>query len=76
MTNPLILGILPSISVILAVFITSPLVSGILFSNSVLSVPYLVSKTNPLVSILFTFSTNLSWTVFSTTSFFTTSLSY
>ena len=53
--NPLILGISPSISVILAVFLTSPLVSEILFFNSVLSVSYLVFKTNPPVPILFTF---------------------
>ena len=37
-----------------------------------LSVSYLVFNTNPLVSILFTFSTNLSYTVFLTVSFFTT----
>ena len=43
---------------------TSSPVSGILFSNSVLSVPYLVFKTNPLASILFTFSTNLPYAVF------------
>ena len=36
---------------------------------------YLVSKTNPVVSILSTFVTNLSYTVFITTSFFTTLLS-
>ena len=36
---------------------------------------YLVFKTNPLVSILFTLATNLSYTVFLTTSFFTASLS-
>ena len=36
---------------------------------------YLVYKTNPLVPILFTFATNLSYAVFLTTSFFTTSLS-
>ena len=76
--KPLIFGILPSISVILAlqsVFLTRPLVSGILFSNSFLSVSYLVFKTNALVSILFTLATNLSYTVFLRTSFFTTSLS-
>ena len=38
--------------------------SGILFSNSVFSVSYLVFKANLLVSILFTFSANLSYTVF------------
>ena len=76
--KPLTLGILPSISVILAlqsVFLTRPLVSGILFSISDLSVSYLVFKTNLLVSILFTLAINLSYTVFLTTSFFTTSLS-
>ena len=36
---------------------------------------YLVLKTDPLVSILFTFVTNLSYTVFLTTSFLTTLLS-
>ena len=36
---------------------------------------YSVFKTNPLVSILFTLVTNLSYAVFLTTSFFTTSLS-
>ena len=36
---------------------------------------YSVFKRNPLVSILFTLATNLSYTVFLTTSFFTTSLS-
>ena len=50
------------------------LCSKILFSNSVLSVSYLVFKTNPLVSILSTLATNLSYTVFLAT-FFTTSLS-
>ena len=35
---------------------------------------YLVFKTNPLVSILFTLATNLSFTVFLTTSLFTTLL--
>ena len=67
--NPLILGILPSISVILAlyyVFLTDPVVSEILFSNSL---SYLVYTTNPLLSILFNFSTNLSKTAFLTTSF-------
>ena len=52
-----------------------PLVSGILFSNFDLSVSYLVLKANPLVSILFTLATDLSYAVFLTTSFFTTSLS-
>ena len=36
---------------------------------------YLVFKTNPLISILFTLSTNLSYIIFLTKSFFTTSLS-
>ena len=40
-----------------------------------LSVSYLVFKTNPVISILFTLATNLSYTVFLTTSFFTTLLS-
>ena len=34
------------------------------FSKSGLFVTYLVFKTNPLVSILFTLTTNLLWTVF------------
>ena len=45
-----------------------------LFSNSVLSVLYLVFNAKSLVSILSTFATNLLYTVFLTTSFFTTSL--
>ena len=60
----------------------SPLVSGIFFSASLiffsksdLPVPYLVFKTNQLTSKLFTLETNLSYLVFLTTSFFTTSLS-
>ena len=40
-----------------------------------MSVSYLVFKTNPLLSILFTLATNLSYAVLLTTSFFTTSLS-
>ena len=36
---------------------------------------YLVFETNPLVSIRFTLRTNLSYTVFLTTSFFTASVS-
>ena len=56
-------------------FLTRLLTSGICFSNFVLSVQYLVFNTKSLVSILFTFVANLSYTVFSTTSFFTTSLS-
>ena len=39
-------------------------VSLILFFKSDLSVSYLVFKTNPLVSILFTLATNLSYAVF------------
>ena len=45
------------------------------FSNSALSALYLVLKTNTLVSTLFTLVTNLSYTVFLITSFFTISLS-
>ena len=37
-------------------------------------VSYLVFKTNALVSILFNLATNISYAVFLTTSFFTTSL--
>ena len=44
------------------------------FSKFNLSVSYLVFKTNPLLSILFTFPTNLSYKVFLTTSFLTVSL--
>ena len=55
--------------------LTSPLASEIFFFNFDLSVSYLVFKTNSLVSILFTFATNLSYTVFLPTSFFTTLLS-
>ena len=71
--------ILPPISVILvlqSVFLTKPLVSGILISISDLSVSYLVFKTNVLVSILFTLATNLSYTVFLTTSFLPHQLVY
>ena len=73
----LISGILFSNSVILvlqSVFLTRLLILGILFSNSVLSVLYLVFNTKSLVSILFNLATNLSYTVFLTTWFFTTSL--
>ena len=45
------------------------------FSNSALSASYLVLKANTLVSTLFTLVTNLSYTVFLITSFFTISLS-
>ena len=77
--KPLMLGILPSISVILvlqSVFLTRPLVSGILFYNLVLSASYLVFNTNALVSILFTLATNLSHTVFLTTLFLLHQLVY
>ena len=56
------------------VFFKKSVTSGILFSNFDLSVSCLVFKTNPLVSMLFTFATNLSYKVFLTTSFFTASL--
>ena len=56
-------------------FLTKSITSAILFSNSDLFVSYLVFNANPLVSMLFTFVTNLSCKVFLTTSFFTTSLS-
>ena len=45
-----------------------------MFSISDLSVSYLVFKTNVLASILFNLATNLSYTFFLTTWFFTTSL--
>ena len=67
-----------SISVIIilqSVFLTRPLVSEILFSNTVLFLSYLGFKVNPLVSILFTLVSYLSYTVFLTTSFLATSLS-
>ena len=76
MVKPLILGILFNISIILVlqfVCLTSPIVSGVSFSSFDLSVSYLVFKRNPLVSILFTLATNLSYTVFLTTLFFNTS---
>ena len=66
--EPLILGILFSMSVILglqSVFLTSPLVSGIFlpaslifFAKSDLSVSHLDFKTNLLESILFTLVAN------------------
>ena len=56
-------------------YLTRLLTSGILFSNSILSVLYLVFNRKSVVSILFPFPTNLSYTVFLTISFFTTSLS-
>ena len=55
--------------------LTKSVTLGIFFSNSVLSMLYLVFSAKSLVSILFTFATNLSYTVFLMTSFFTTSLS-
>ena len=67
------LGILPSISATLAFksVLASSLVSGIFlsaslifFSKSDLSVSYLVFKTNPVISMLSTFVTNLSYSVF------------
>ena len=75
--QPVVLGILLSISVILAsnsVFLARLFVSGIFFSKLDLSLSYVAFKINPVVSILFTFSTNLLYTVFLTTSFYTTSL--
>ena len=45
------------------------------FSRFDLSVSYVVFKTNPVVSMLFTLETNLSYTVSLITSFFTTLLS-
>ena len=50
------------------VFIARLVTSRILVSNSVLSVWYLVFKTNPRVSVLFTLATNLPYTAFLTTS--------
>ena len=44
------------------------------FSKSDLSVSYVVFKTNLAVSMLSTLATNLSYSVFLTTSFFTTLL--
>ena len=45
------------------------------FLNSDFSVSYLGFRTNALASILFTLATNLSYTAFLATSFFTTLLS-
>ena len=78
--KPVILGILPSISVFLAFksvsFLARLLVSGIFlsaslifFSNSDLSISYVAFKTNSVVPMLFTLATNLSYTVFLTISF-------
>ena len=59
---------------IIICFLTSSLVSGIFlssllnfFSKSDLSVSYLVFQLNPLASVLLTFATNSSYTVFLTT---------
>ena len=67
----LILLSISLISVLQSVFLTSPLVSDsflsaslIFFYKSDLSVSYLGFKTNPLVSVLFTFAIDLSCTVF------------
>ena len=73
MTKLLVLGILFS-TVVNAVFVAKLLISGILFSNSVILVLQLVFNTKWLVSILFTLVTNLLYSVFLTTSFFTTLL--
>ena len=72
--NPLTQGILPSTSVILelrSVFLARSLTSGIflsilliLSSKSDPSFSYLVLKTKIVVSIPFTFATNLSYSVF------------
>ena len=47
----------------------------VFFSKSDLSLSYLVFKTNPLIFIMFIFAINLLYTVFLTTSLFTTVLS-
>ena len=84
--KPEMLDILLSILVMLAFksvfFFARSLVSGIflsasliLFSKFDLSVSFVVFKTNPVVSMLSTFVTNLSYKVFLTTSFFTGLLS-
>ena len=80
MANLVILGILLPISVILAfksAFLARSLASGILLSASLiffswsdLSVSYVVFKTNAVVSMLFSFVTNLSYSVFLTTLFY------
>ena len=70
MAKPVILGILFSISVILAFkicFVARSLVSGIFFSKSDLSVSYVVFKSNPVVSMFINLATNLSYSVFLTT---------
>ena len=53
--------------------LTKSVTSGIFFSNSFLPIWYLVFKTKSLASVLLTFAANLSYTVFLTTSYFTTS---
>ena len=83
--KPVIVGILPSISVISAfksVFLARSLVSRfffsaslILFFKSYLSVSHLVFKTNPVVSMLLTLATHCSYTLFLAGSFFATLLS-
>ena len=55
--------------------LATPLPCFSIFSIFELSASYLVFKTNPLVSILSIFVTNLLYSVFLTTSFFTASLS-
>ena len=70
--KPAILDSLLSISVTLAfksAFLTSSLVSEIFFPKSDLSVSCVVFKRNLVVSMLLTFLTSLSYTVFLTTSF-------
>ena len=84
--KPVILGILPSISVTLAlksVFLTKSLTSGIflsilliLSSKSDPSFSYLIFKTKFVVSILSTFVFKLLYSVLLTISFFTTLLNF
>ena len=65
--KPVMLGVLFSISAILAMqakLLISPLVSATFFSESDSYLSYLVYKADPLVSILFTFATNLPSTFF------------
>ena len=76
----------PSISVILvfkSAFLAKSLVSGIFLSASLtffskpdLPVSYVAFKTNPVMSILSTLVNNLLYSVFLTTLFFTTLLSF
>ena len=56
------------------VFLTKSVTSGFFFPNYFLSVWYLVFKTKLLVSLLFTFASNLLYTAFLTTWFLTSSL--